>query len=116
MNTYVYICENCGKQFEAECRGSKRLRKYREVCRRERHLARVREYGRKRSIRAMGERSRWAHWAAEQRRAESALHCCGGSKDPATFVWPTVYHGPAVLSEIRGQMTCAPAQLLGRLK
>ena len=116
MNTYVYICEDCGEQFTAECRGSRRLRKYCPACRHERHLARVREYSRKRSIRNLGERSCWAQRAAEDRLAESALRHCGCAKDPATFAWPRVFHGQPVVVEIRGQMTYAPAQLLGRLK
>ena len=113
MNS-TYVCEDCGREFEAHAPRRGYHRRFCDDCNRKRHLVRCRARNRKKSLHDLGCRSRWAQEAAEQRRAESAFRCCCGSKDPATFVWPTVHNGRAVVAEIRGQMSFAPHRLVHR--
>ena len=111
----TYVCQYCGKEFEAPRPRRGRPRQQCDDCKRLRHRESEQGYRRKQDLHH-GRWSRWAQHVVEARRAESALHHYRGSKDRATFVWTIARHGDAMVSEIRGQMTYAPAQLLGRLK
>lgn len=110
-----YVCDMCGKELGEHRPKHGRPQKYCSECRYARRLEKKRESQHRRKL-LRGRLSRRAQQAADVRMAESALHHYRGSKDKATFAWPRVFHGQPVVVEIRGQMTCAPAQLLGRLK
>ena len=109
------VCKDCGKDLGERLSRPGRQQEYCPECRHARHLEQDRESNHRREL-LRGWLSRRAQQAADVRMAESALHHYRGSKDKATFAWPRVFHGQPVVVEIRGQMTCAPAQLLGRLK
>ena len=109
------VCENCGKDLGERFSRQGRPKKYCPECRHARRQEQDRESQHRRKL-LRGWLSRRAQQAAEVRMAESALHHYRGSKDKATFAWPRVFQGQPVVVEIRGQMTYAPAQLLGRLK